>query len=78
MIRGPVAEAIDRAYARAVYEGRALGAEVVADCIDGAPVFRAPNRAVARRLKRAGYRYSTWLCREPFGGGPQYWVRGWH
>lgn len=47
--------------------------------IDGLPVYRAPNRSVARRLRKLGFTYDTWRCRfwEP-GWRGEFRVRGWH
>ena len=52
--------------------GKQLGGVYLGDATDHFPVFRAPNRRVARALKAAGYRYFTWWV------SSDKTVRGWH
>jgi|FLYL01.1.fsa_nt_gi hypothetical protein len=63
--------------------GEDLGAEAVridgvaVERIDHFPVFWAPNRAVARRLKKEGFRYSRrWRARHTYVPG-EFLAAGW-
>jgi hypothetical protein len=64
-------------FATGAVEITRYGDKVVA--VDGLPVYRAPTRSVAKRLRQRGFVYDTWRCRLLWGGRVgEFRVRGWH
>jgi hypothetical protein len=74
MERGTLTAA-DLAEIERKFAGERLGAEFLGTAADDFPVFRAPNRRVARSLKREGYQYGTWWT---FDSAQPTKLRGWH
>jgi hypothetical protein len=72
MNRWAVYEAVDLAIASAVSRGTRFGAVPMGFAVDGLPVFHAPTRKIAQRLKATGYKFSKWRLQN---GGV---VWGWH
>ena len=67
------------AAAQAATRGESLGAELLAYAIDQFPVFRAPNRTIAKKMKRTGYTFNIWRARDWWNNAAgESRVRGWH